>query len=167
MKKHKGLIIAGVVLAALAAFCLWYTLVPKSWADIIGTDQTDSISFSGSVLYDVSEEVKEYGSYHLGVPNKHPAAQAIASALEGHEYRASLSNLSPISRDRIEVPGADALQFYLRIQGGLFNMVTIYSNGQVVTGGITSRLEGCRSYQTETDLFQQVFDILREYGISE
>lgn len=100
MKKHKGFIIAGVVLAALAAFCLWYSFVPKSWADIIGTDQTDSFSFSGSVLYDVSEEVKEYGSYL----------------------------------------------------------------GQVVTGGITSRLEGCRSYQTETDLFQQVFDILREYG---
>lgn len=164
MKKHKGFIIAGVVLAALAAYCLWYTFVPKSWADIIGTDQTDSFSFSGSVLYDVSDEVKEYGSYLLGAPNNHPAAQAIASALEGHEYRASLSNLSPVSRDRIEVPGADALQFYLRIQGGLFNMVTIYSNGQVVTGGITSRLEGCRSYQTETDLFQQVFDILREYG---
>lgn len=164
MKKYKGLIIAGVVLAALAAFCLRYTLVPKSWADIIGTDQTDSFSFSGSVLYDVSEEVKEYGSYHLAVPNKHPAAQAIANALEKHEYRASLSNLSPITRDRIEVPGADALQFYLRIQGGLFNLVTIYSNGQVVTGGITSRPEGCRSYQAETVLFQQIFDILREYG---
>lgn len=164
MKKYKGLIIAGVVLAALAAFCLRYTLVPKSWADIIGTDQTDSFSFSGSVLYDVSEEVKEYGSYHLAVPNKHPAAHAIANALEKHEYRASLSNLSPITRDRIEVPGADALQFYLRIQGGLFNLVTIYSNGQVVTGGITSRPEGCRSYQAETVLFQQIFDILREYG---
>lgn len=165
MKKHKGLIIAGVVLAALAAFCLWYTLVPKSWANISDAGQINSLS--GSIYYgDESGKLHEHSSLRLEADGGHPAAQAIVSSLERHTYRADLANLSPIPRDTISVPGATALQFYLRTQKR-FTQIIIYSNGQLLTGGLSMSPEGCRSYKTDTDLFQEVLQTFQKYGISD
>lgn len=159
MKKHKGLIIAGVVLATLAVYCLWYTLVPKSWADVFKKGQISSLSVF--VLYgDQSEDI------HLEVHGGHPAAQAIISALEGHTYQADLANLSPIPRGSISVPGADALAFLAHTQDNRLEGFIIYSNGQFATELISTSWS-CRSYKTDPELFQEVFGVFQKYATAQ
>lgn len=160
MKKHRGLIIAGVVVAALAAYCLWYTHVPRSWADIDGVSQPIHLSKIYLSLYADGDTT----GYHE-LPGSHPAAQAVISALENHTYRAGLVNLNPIPQDPVHVPGVDILDLTIPTPEKRI-MVAICSNGQFYTDTLSSSPR-CYSYQTDTDLFQEVLDILQEYGISE
>lgn len=160
MKKHKGLIIAGVVLAALAVFCLWYTLVPKSWADIDGVSQPIHLSKISLSLYADGDTT----GYHE-LPGNHPTAQAVISALENHTYQADLVNLNPIPQDPVRVPDVDSLSLMMQTPEKLIT-VTIRSNGQFYTDTLSSSSR-CHSYQTDTGLFQEVLDIFQEYGTSE
>lgn len=162
MKKHKGLIIAGVVLAALVAYCLWYTLVPKSWANISGAGQINSLSWS--IYYD-DGKLQGHSTDRLKVQGTHPAAQAVISALENHTYRADLVNLNPIPQDPDHVPGVDILSLMMYTPEKLIT-VDIRSNGQFYTDTLSSSPR-CYSYQTDTGLFQEVLDIFQKYGISE
>lgn len=160
MKKHKGLIIAGVVLVVLAVYCLWYTLVPKSWADIDGVSQPIHLSKISLSLYADGDTT----GYHE-LPGSHPAAQAVISALENHTYRADLVNLNPIPQDPDHVPGVDILSLMMYTPEKLIT-VDIRSNGQFYTDTLSSSPR-CYSYQTDTGLFQEVLDIFQEYDISE
>lgn len=160
MKKHKGLIIAGVVLAALAAYCLWYTHVPRSWADIDGVSQPIHLS-KISLSFHVDGDTTGYHE----LPGSHPAAQAVVSALEGHTYQADLVNLNPIPQDPVHVPGVDSLSLMIPTPEKRI-AVAIRSNGQLYTDIISSSPR-CYSYQTDSDLFQEVLDILLEYGTAE
>lgn len=160
MKKHKGLIIAGVVLVILAVYCLWYTLVPKSWADIDGVSQPIHLSKISLSLYADGDTT----GYHE-LPGSHPAAQAVISALENHTYRADLVNLNPIPQDPVRVPGVDSLSLMMPTPEKLIT-VAIRSNGQLYTDTLSSSPR-CHSYQTDTDLFQEVLDIFQEYSTSE
>ena len=155
MKKPAGPLIAGLAAAAIAAFCLWYTLVPKSWAGIDGSSQPIALSSISLSLTPSGGDGREYASRSLDAGG-HPAAQAVISALEEHAYRADLANLSPVPRDSISAPGTDVL-----------SLVTIYSNGQLTTGGLSLSPEGCRSYKTDTGLFQEMLGVLQEYGTAE
>lgn len=162
MKKHKGLIIAGVVLAVLAAYCLWYTHVSRSWADISGAGQINSLSWS--IYYD-DGKLQGHSTDRLEIDGAHPAAQAVIRALEKHTYRANMVNLNPIPQDPDHVPGVDSISLYIsttkkRVTAG------IRSNGQFYTDIISSSPR-CYSYQTDTELFQEVLDILLEYGTAE
>lgn len=164
MKKHKGLIIgliiAGVVLAVLAAYCFWYTHVPKSWADIDGVNQPIHLSNISLYLYADGDTTG-----HHGLPGSHPAAQAIISALENHTYQADLVNLNPIPQDPVPAPEVDSLSLMMSTPEKRIT-VAINSNGQFYTDIISSSPR-CYSYQTDTDLFQEVLDILHEYGVLE
>lgn len=160
MKKHKGLIIAGVVLVVLAVYCLWYTLVPKSWADIDGVSQPIHLSKISLSLYADGDTT----GYHE-LPGSHPAAQAVISALENHIYRAGLVNLNPIPQDPVRVPEVDSLSLMMYTPEKLIT-VAIRNNGQFYTDTLSSSPR-CYSYQTDTGLFQEVLDIFQEYDISE
>lgn len=157
MKKHKGLIIAGVVLAALAAiaaYCLWYTHVPRSWADVSGGGQINSLS---CWIYHDTGPVEVEGT--------HPAAQAVISALEKRTYQAGLVNLSPIPLDPDHEPGVDSISLMMPTPKKRIT-VAIRSNGQFFTDIISSSPR-CYSYQTDPELYQEVLDILLEYSTSE
>lgn len=160
MKKHKGLTIAGVVVAALVVFCLWYTHVPRSWADIDGVSQPIHLSKISLSLYADGDTT----GYHE-LPGSHPAAQAIIGALENHTYRAGLVNLNPIPQDPVRVPGVDSLSLMIPTPEKLIT-VAIRSNGQLYTDTLSSSPR-CHSYQTDTSLLQEVFSIFEEYGTSE
>lgn len=167
MKKPAGPLIAGLAAAAIAAFCLWYTLVPKSWAGIDGSSQPIALSSISLSLTPSRNDGREYASRSLDADGGHPAAQAVISALEEHAYRADLANLSPVPRDSISAPGTDVLSLMLRTRDKRLMLVTVYSNGQLTTGGLSLSPEGCRSYKTDTGLFQEMLGILQEYGTAE
>lgn len=171
--------IASSVLAVVVLLCLWYTLVPRSWADISRDAQIKSLNG----YYDCTDEVSyinddpaQGGIYTISkyriqdMDSSNPAAQVIIRALEGRSYREYLGNLRPglLLPDSVSVPGADEVSFYLRTQNRGPMLVSIYSNGRLTIGGLTSMTPaGCLSYQTDTGLFQEVFEIAQEYSTYE
>lgn len=176
LRRKKKIRIAASVMAAIILFCLWYTLVPRSWADISRAGQIKSLygyyDYTDEVSY-INDDPNQGGTYTISqyriqdMDSSHPAAQVIISALEGRSYRADLGNLRPglFLPDRISVPGADVLRLILRTQNRGLMGVSIYSNGLLVIGGLTSMTpQGCLSYKTDTDLYQEVFEIVQEYS---
>lgn len=162
MKKRKWLIAAGAALAVIAAFCLWYTHVSRNWADISHAGQISSLSWS--IYYD-DGKLQGYSTDQLEVQGTHPAAQAVISALEKHTYRADLVNLNPIPQDPVRVPEVNSISLMMHTPEKLIT-VAIHSNGQFYTDTLSSSPR-CYSYQTDTGLFQEVLDILLEYGAGE
>ncbi len=171
-KRKLGLVCAILILIP----CLWYTHVPRSWADISRAGQIKSLygyyGYTEEVSY-INDDPNQGGittvSQYLiqDMDSSHPAAQVIISALEGRTYRAGLGNLRPglFLPDRISVDGADHLSFYLRTQNRGPMLISIYSNGLFTIGGLTSMTpQGLLSYKTDTDLYQEVFEIVQEYS---
>ena len=179
LRRKKKIRIAASVMAAIILFCLWYTLVPRSWADISRAGQIKSLSgyygYTDEVSYinDAPSQGKTHtiSKYNIqDMDSSDPAAQVIISALEGRSYRADLGNLRPglFLPDRISVTGADEVSFYLRTQNRGLMLISIYSNGLLTIGGLTSMTPaGLLSYQTDTGLFQEVFEIAQEHSTYE
>lgn len=170
-KRKLELACAGAAAVLILIFCLWYTHVPRSWADISRAGQIKSLYGSYGNTVERSGRTCTQSEYRMqDMDSGHPAAQVIISALEGRSYRADLGNLRPalFLPDRISVPGADVLHFTLRTQNRGLMGVSIYSNGLLAIGGLTSMTpQGCLSYKTDTDLYQEVFEIMQEYSTYE
>lgn len=175
-KRRTICILLALGLGLIILFCLWYTLVSRSWADISRVKQIKSLSgyygYTDEVSY-LNDDPAQGGTRTIGkycisdMGSSDPAAQVIINALEGRSYRAGLGNLRPalFLPDRVSVAGADKLSLYLHTQNRGLMLVTIYSNGLLAIGGLTSMTpEGCLSYQTDTGLYQEVFEIVQEYS---
>lgn len=170
-KKRNILIGIGAALAPIALFCLWYTHVPRSWQDISRAGKINSLHGSYADTVEVSGGTCTQSAYQMqDMDSDHPAAQVIINALEGRSYRADLGNLRPelFLPDVISVDGAVPLHLYLRTQKRGPMTITIFNNGLLAIGGLTSMTpQGCLSYRTDTDLYQEVFEIMQEYSTYE
>lgn len=175
MKKHKGLIIAGVVVAVLAVFCLWYTR-PRSWAELAGSDKVDAVS--GSLMecsFRPSENWETdppWDNWRLEeAAGDADAARLILNALRGSSYRADLGNLrnyTPFPREILEGKGSDTIHLTLFTQQRRqYISFTLDSGGQVNIYTSWQSRGGIIVYQADDGLYQTLANLVREYGTLE
>ena len=159
MKKYKGLIIAGVVLAALAAFCLWYTR-PRSWRDIAEArdEETTSLSASNNEPYFNSAEDFGFYVWIMDADQAEGAAiEAVTQALDSHTCRASLRNLFSGLRNGYSIDHTGgSVHLGIVLDNEHWEAPSVFGNGQVYFGNDL--------YYVDSGLYQELAQIVREYG---
>lgn len=160
--------VLAVLLAAVLAFCLWYTR-PQSWAELTGiTDQSDALSgryltYSGELADIVSWDLDE-------VDGGDDIAQKILNELNAVSYRASLRNIT----DRIPSPitihrnrgGIGHISLFIRAQDHQSGAsIDLFVNGEVDLYTFSpSKINDRVTYQTDGKLFDALAALIQEYG---
>lgn len=154
------------LLAALAAFCLWYTR-PRAWAEITGEDA--EVLFASLTMadpdWDADTAQEKLGYLHWQIkqngPRREEAGEQLLQVLERYTFRASLNSLIP--RDGISMGwrddvtaavtwGEDGTRFFYFGETGKM----ISHNGW-----------GYDIYHCDPALFDELVEIVRTYGAPE
>lgn len=166
LKRKTGWIAAAVILLVVILAGLW-TVRPRSWTELVGTDDVDTIS--GSLTeshFRPSEEwetTPPWDNWKLGeIDGGAEVSDLILSALKESSYRANLGNLrnyTPFPRTILHGKGSDMIHLNLRYHT-VTVMLDIDSGGQV--GVYTSN--GIAAYQADDALYGALADIIRAHG---
>ena len=165
MKKHRGLIIAGVVLAALTVFCLWYTR-PQGFLSITGSQQNVESLTASLLLYSIDySHGSSRGDTKIWELNEeqsqgHVKQIIIESLVNDSDYRAKLSNLLPFPKNTTGTSSGDIL---LRLfSQDHFTTVILGSHGEMLVRPAGE--ERMYLYHADPELFQGLAEVVQCYG---
>lgn len=165
-KRNVKIVCVLSLLAALTAFCLWYTR-PRTWVEITGDDA--EVLFASLTMadpdWDADTAQEKLGYLHWQIkqngPRREEAGEQLLQVLERYTFRASLNSLIPrdgISmgwRDDITAAvtwGEDGTRFFYFGETGKM----ISHNGW-----------GYDIYHCDPALFDELVEIVRTYGVPE
>lgn len=165
------------VLALIVVFCLWYTW-PRSWTKVAGTDPVDRLNaiLTTDRLNFEANRFEEKLGWNIWQLDEEDAdadvTDALVNALNSHTYRSSLSNLlnnTPFRRDGYSssgnITGYVSLSLYIQDRQEWI-LLYLWSGGDVIYSIYGSSTDSFL-YRTDPALYEEIAEIVREYGTLE
>ena len=163
-KRNVKIVCVLSLLAALTAFCLWYTR-PRTWTEITGEDVRIGLAHltMPDLDWEADTAMEKLGYKHWKLDQDDPSLvevnAAILQILERHTFRASLDSLVP--RDSIHMGAGGDLTVFMKWGEENSRFFYFMDTGKA----FTSKDWGWDIYQSDPALFDELAELVQTYGV--
>lgn len=171
LRRKKNIRIACVLslVAAAVVFCLYYTLIPRSWDRVSGVTEPDRVR--GTYTHTTFQSGSpEFDIWWLNNASGVALTSTVTDVLDSATYRAELGNLLsyipflPQNTSVKALEGSIVLDFVK--DNETFTNVILYNMGRdcEVHVDVWNQPYGTFIYHTDREIFDQIAAIICEYG---
>lgn len=160
---------AGAAAVLILIFCLWYVR-PRSWTEIIGTEETVYLRHCNLITDAVYDGKPSADLWVLRSEEaKGPAAEPIMAALQGGTYRPSLRNVlnhtifCTLNRTISSGKIGDACVFIGDHGGEPVLSIDVYGDGKVILL-FEDNYGECYVFQTDIAVYEALSEAIKTYG---